>query len=316
MTVRRRLTIALALAAVVAALEFWGGFASRSLALTTDAVHVCTDVLALALALIAAIGAARPADRRRTFGYGRIEILGALLNGALLVGITIVIVYEAVLRFRAPVEPHGSLMTIVATIGFAVNLMIGLTLSHKHESDAHGHVHERDLNVRAALFHVVGDAMGALAVIVGGIIIALTHVAWIDPLLSLFVSGIIVVGVIRVIADAADIVLEAVPRGIDTAELEGAICNVEGVVAVHDLHVWSIASGSRALSAHVLLDDRRISEANAVLRSLQSRLQSDYAISHATVQFESEHCDPGGIVICIPTDPSPPSPASPSTSSG
>ena len=288
---RRRLALALVLAVAVAALEFWGGFAARSLALTTDAVHVCMDVFALAIALIAATGASRPANRRKTFGYGRIEVLGALLNGALLFGATLVLVYAAVRRLGAPVEPHGALMTIVAAIGFVVNVTIGLTLSHGHQ---------RNLNVRAALFHVAGDALGALAVILGGAFILWTSQAWIDPLLSLVVAGIIIVGVVRVLRDAADVLLEGTPSDIDSAEVERSIAAIDGVVAVHDLHVWSIGSESRALSAHILLDDRRISEGAAVLENLRRLARERYDVGHVTVQLECEHCDPGGIIICRP----------------
>jgi len=288
---QRRLTLALVLAAAVAALEFWGGVVSQSLALTTDAVHVCMDVFALAIALAATIGAARPANRRKTFGYGRIEVLGALFNGALLFGATLVLVYVAFRRFGAPVEPHGATMTLVAAVGLVANIAIGLTLAHDHS---------HNLNIRAALFHVAGDALGAFAVIIGGAIILFTHIAWIDPLLSLFVAGIIIVGVGRVLRDAADVLLEGTPPGIDSAEVERRITEIDGVAAVHDLHVWTIGSDSRALSAHVLLDDRRINEGIEVLGNLRRMVLERYEISHVTVQLEAEHCDPGGIIICRP----------------
>ncbi|MFY9738082.1 MAG: cation diffusion facilitator family transporter, partial [Candidatus Cybelea sp.] len=194
--VTRPLSFALLATALVALLEFWGGAVSRSLALTGDAVHVCMDVVALALALVASAGAARPADPRRTFGYGRIEVLGALVNGTILLVATLGIVYFAARRFAAPVEPHAGVMTIVAAIGLAVNAGVGFSLR------APG---KRDMNVRAALFHVAGDALGAVAVIAGGIAIGLTHVVWIDPLLSLFVAAIIVVGVVRLMRDATEV---------------------------------------------------------------------------------------------------------------
>jgi len=281
MSVRRRLSLALIASAFIALLEFWGGLRSHSLALTTDAVHVCTDVLALALALVAAIGAARPADPRRTFGYGRIEVLGALVNGTILLVATVAIVYEAARRFAAPVEPSAVMMTLVATIGLAVNGAVGLMLRESGK---------RDLNVRAALFHIFGDALGGAAVIVGGILIALTHRAWIDPLLSLFVAAIIVVGVVRVLRDATDVLLESVPGDVNAADLTDHIARIPGVAGVHDLHVWSIASGSHALSAHVLLDDRRLSEATTVLQEIDECVKSHFGISHLTIQFECHDC--------------------------
>lgn len=280
-SVRYRLSLALLATALVALLEFWGGAVSRSLALTGDAVHVCMDVVALALALVAAVGAARPADPRRTFGYGRIEVLGALVNGTVLLVATIGIVYLAVRRFAAPVEPHASVMTIVAAIGLAVNAGVGLSLR------APG---ERDMNVRAALFHVFGDALGALAVIAGGIAIWLTRLAWIDPLLSLFVAAIIVVGVVRLLRDATEVLLESVPGDVNSADLAHHIERIPGVTGVHDLHVWSIGSGSHALSAHVLLDDRRLSEATEVLREIDDCTREHFGIDHITIQFECETC--------------------------
>ncbi len=278
--------------------------ASHSIALTTDAVHVCMDVFALAVALVAAIGATRPANRRKTFGYGRVEILGALFNGTLLFGATIVIVYEAIQRFGRPVEPHGALMTAVAAVGLVVNAAIALTLksgahTHTHEH-APGHSHGDDLNVRAALYHVAGDALGALAVIAGGVVISATHAAWIDPLLSLFVAAIIVAGVVRVLRDASDVVLESTPPGIDSGEVEIRLRALSGVNDVHDLHVWTIRSGSHAMSAHVVLNDQRLSEGGAVLDRLRTVAKNRYGIDHVTIQLETEHCDPGGIVICRP----------------
>jgi cobalt-zinc-cadmium efflux system protein len=281
MAVRRRLTLALIATALVALLEFWGGALSHSLALTSDAVHVCTDVLALALALLAAIGAARPADPRRTFGYGRVEVLGALVNGSLLLVATVAIVYEAARRFATPVEPSAALMALVAAIGLGVNGGIGLFLRRTGE---------RDLNVRAVLFHVFGDALGAGAVIVGGIAIAFTRLAWIDPLLSLFVAAIIVVGVVRVLRDAGDVLLESVPSDVDAGRLTRHIERIAGVTGVHDLHVWSIGSGSYALSAHVLLDDRRLSEAAEVLRDIDECMKTHFGVAHVTIQFECENC--------------------------
>lgn len=281
MNVRARLCVALVVTAIVAVIEFWGGFASRSLALTGDAVHVCMDVVALGLALVAAVGASRPADRRRTFGYGRVEVLGALVNGTLLLVATVAIVYFAVRRFAAPVEPRAALMSAVAAIGLVVNGALGLFLRPEAP---------RDMNVRAALFHLFGDALGAVAVIAGGLAIAATRQAWIDPLLSLFVAGIIVVGVGRLMRDAADVLLESVPGDVDAAALQRHLEEIGGVTGVHDLHVWSIASGSHALSAHVLLDDRRLSEAATVLREIDDCVREHFGIAHVTIQFECESC--------------------------
>jgi len=294
MSSRRRLAIALVLTAAVAVLEFWGGAISHSLALTTDAVHVCIDVFAMSVALIAALGATRRANRRKTFGYGRIEVLGALVNGAVLLAATGVIVYQAVLRLHASVAPHGVTMTIVAAIGLTVNVTIGLTLHEHHENQ----------NVRAALAHVAGDALGALAVIIGGVVISFTGITWIDPLLSLFVAAIVVIGVVGIVRDASDVLLEGTPPGIDTAEVESQLRTIAGITGVHDLHVWTIGSSARALSAHVLLGEGQLNEGGRILKRLRAVVNERYGIGHVTVQLESEHCDPGGIIICR-TEPPP-----------
>jgi cobalt-zinc-cadmium efflux system protein len=289
MSSRARLSFALVLSAAVAVFEFWGGAASHSLALTTDAVHVCIDVLALAIALLAAIGATRRANRRKTFGYGRLEVLGALLNGAILLGATAVIVVQAIVRFRAPVEPQGLMMTGVAAIGLVVNLAIGFGLA-RHQHDNH--------NLRAVLAHVAGDALGAFAVVIGGVVIARTGAAWVDPMLSLFVAAIIVIGVTRVLRDAGDVLLEAAPPGVDSADVELQIRTLSGIEGVHDLHVWTIGSGAHALSAHLLIDPGRLMQSPQILERLRAMVRERYGIGHVTVQLECEHCDPGGIVIC------------------
>ncbi len=295
MAMRNRLAVAMVLVGLVAALEFWGGARAGSLALLTDGVHVCMDLFALAIALFASISSSRPADARKTFGYGRIEMLGALANGALLLGATIFIVYEAIMRFAHPSLPLGGLMSGIAAIGLVANVCIGWMLMH----DGH-----HDLNVRAALFHVAGDVVGAIAVLIGGLIILATGATWIDPLLSLVVAAVIVVGVVRILRDATDVLLEAVPRGMDAGAIGQAIEAISGVVAVHDLHVWTIGSDSHALSAHVRVDDRRVSEADALLRRISDLLRDEYGIAHATLQFECEGCVPGPGIVCTQAGPS------------
>lgn len=247
------------------------------------------DVIALGIALAAVVGAARPANARRSFGYGRIEMLGALANGALLLAATAFIAYEAILRFQHPALPHGGLMSAVAAIALVVNVGVGLLLMRdgKH-----------DLNVRAALYHVGGDALGSAAVLVGGAVIVATRVAWIDPALSLFVACVIVLGVWRILADASEVLLEAVPRDVNPNAVARDMAAVPGVLSVHDLHVWTIGSGRRALSAHVRLDDRRLSEASVIGRLVRDRVAATYGISHATLQMECDSCGPEDSIIC------------------
>jgi cobalt-zinc-cadmium efflux system protein len=284
-----RLITALAIVALVAALEFWGGLRANSLALLTDAVHVCMDVFALGVALFALIGAQRPATLRKTFGYGRLEILGAMLNGSVLLAATAFIAYEAVHRFFVPHRPEGAIMSIVAGVGLVANATVGLMLT--------GHAKE-NLNMQAALFHVAGDALGALAVIVGGAIIAFTGAAWIDPALSLFVAGIIVVGVGRVLRDATEVLLEGVPRGLHVSDVHDAMARIGGIQAIHDLHVWTIGTGAFALSAHVLVDDRQVSEASVIMRRLDNLVRERFGITHVTLQFECENCGEDDRIVC------------------
>ncbi|MFN2461841.1 MAG: cation diffusion facilitator family transporter [Candidatus Velthaea sp.] len=284
-----RLRIALAASAAIALLEGIGGIRAGSLALLSDAAHVSIDVIALAIALVATVHATRPANVRQTFGFARLEILAALANGGLLLGVTLAIVIEAVRRLAAPVEPAGTVMLLVASIGFAVNVGIGFLLVR----GAHG-----NLNVRAAVLHVGGDALGALAVVAGGAVILTTHRAWVDPVLSLLVSAIIIAGVVRVTREAGHVLLESAPDHAAIPLVRERIRGFDGVVDVHDLHVWTIGSGSHALAAHVVLNDRRISEATAILQKIDAAMRGEFGVSHVTVQFECESCDPADSIIC------------------
>jgi len=287
-----RLKVALAATAGVAVLELAGGLRAGSLALLSDAAHVTMDVVALAIALAAAVQAKRPATQRRTYGFARYEILAALANGGLLTAVTVLIAVEAVKRLFHPALPAGGLMAGVAAIGLAVNLAIGLMLVRgSHEN----------LNVRAAVLHVAGDALGGGAVIVGGVLIALTGAAWLDPALSLLVAAIIVAGVVGIVREATEVLLESAPGHAGIPAVRDRIAAVAGVVGVHDLHVWTIGSGSHALSAHVVLDDRKLSEASAILRSIDGAMRADFAIAHVTVQFECESCDPDTTIVCTQT---------------
>jgi cobalt-zinc-cadmium efflux system protein len=289
-----KLKVALGATLAVALLELAGGWASHSLALLSDAAHVSMDVVALGIALFASLQVNRPANHRQTFGFARLEILAALANGGLLVGVTIAIAIEAVKRFLAPVEPEGQIMLVVATIGLAVNVGIGLLLLR----GAGG-----NLNTRAAVMHAAGDALGAIAVIAGGAMILATHAAWIDPALSLLVSGIIITGVAGIVRNASHVLLESAPDHAQIPDVRRSIRSLAGVVDVHDLHVWTLGTGSHALAAHVVLDDRRISEATALLERVDRTMREEFDITHVTVQFECETCDPSDTIVCTQTMP-------------
>ena len=284
-----RLKVALGATAGLAALELAGGWRAGSLALMSDAVHVAMDVVALAIALAAAVTAKRPATHRQTYGFARYGILAALANGGLLTAVTVLIAVEAVRRFFHPELPAGGLMAGIAGIGLVVNVGVGLTLLRGNQGD---------LNVRAALLHVGGDALGAIAVIIGGALILLTRAAWIDPLLSLLVAAIIAAGIVGIVREATDVLLESAPGHAEVPAVRARIVEVAGVVDVHDLHVWTIGSGSHALSAHVVLDDRKLSEAGAILRGIDAAMRADFEIAHVTVQFECESCEPDTTIVC------------------
>jgi cobalt-zinc-cadmium efflux system protein len=286
------LRLALALTALVAAVELIGGILSHSLALFSDAAHVVMDVVALAIAVAAEVQASRPASGRQTYGFARMEVLAALANGGFLFAVTAFIVVEAVRRFAAPVLPAGGVMFGVATFGAVVNIGVGAMLAKR----AHD-----NLNVRAALFHVTGDALGAVAVMVGGAVVLLWGVAWIDPALSLFVAAIIVIGIVRIVKEAADVLLESAPAHAPVGAVQAAIRAVDGVVDVHDLHVWTIGGGAHVLSAHVLLNDARISEATTILRGIETEMRSRFDIAHVTVQFECESCAVDERIVCTQT---------------
>lgn len=283
------LRTALAVTLAVAALELGGGLVARSLALVADSAHVFMDAVALGIAVAASIGAQFPANDRQSYGFARFEILAALANGVLLFAVAVLIAVQAFGRFGAQGVPQGGLMAVVAMIGFCVNLAVGLSLIRDSRND---------LNVKAALYHVASDAIGAALVAAGGVVILVTHAGWIDPALSLLIATMIALGVVKIVREAADVLLQSVPAHATISTVRDRLREVEGVVDVHDLHIWSIGSGSHVLSAHALLADKRISEATAILREIERRLHDDFTIDHVTIQFECESCDPDEHIIC------------------
>ena len=286
---RAPLRTALVLTALIAVLELIGGLYAHSLALIADSAHVFMDVLALGIAVYAGAQALRPANVRQTFGFARMEILAALLNGGLLFAVTAFIVVEAVRRFASPELPRGGIMLAVALVGIIVNLGLGVALSRTAGDN---------LNVRAALLHVASDAVGALAVALAGVLVLTTHLAWIDPLASLFVAAIILFGVLRIVREAADVLLESAPEHAAIPKVGDTLRALDGVAGVHDLHVWTIGAGTHVLSAHVLLPDKKISEASAILRTIETSLRDDFGITHVTIQFECESCDDADRIVC------------------
>jgi cobalt-zinc-cadmium efflux system protein len=283
------LRVALGAAIFVTVVEVAGGLFSHSLALLADSAHVLMDVVAIAIALVAGAQALRPATARRTYGFARFEILAALLNGGLLFATTIAIALEAVQRFIHPEKPEGAIMLIAAAIALTVNAGVGVLLAR----GAHD-----NLNLKAVLLHVVGDALGALAVIAAGLLILRFDIVWIDPALSLVVAAIILFGVVRVVREAADVLLQSAPRDAQPEAVARSLRKIEGVRSVHDVHVWALGSKNYVLTAHVLLDDKQISEATHILRSIENAVRARFDITHATVQFECETCAVDERIVC------------------
>jgi cobalt-zinc-cadmium efflux system protein len=269
------LAATLAVTVTIMVAEAVGGYVSGSLALLADAGHMLTDALALLIALVALLLAARPPDDRRTYGYRRLEILAALINGVALVVVSGSILIEAVERWMAPQEVDARVMSGVAAIGLVANL-VGLGLLGGHRGN---------LNVRAAFLHVLTDTLSSVGVLAGAIVIGLTGWSRIDSLISAGIAIAIAVGSFSLLREVIEILLEAAPRGIDTETVRQTIGGVAGVDGVHDLHIWSITSGMPALSAHVTVKDPSL-DTHEVLVTIQSRLRELYSIDHSTLQIE------------------------------
>jgi cobalt-zinc-cadmium efflux system protein len=274
----RCLVRVIALTGAVLVFEAIGGVLSGSLALISDAGHMLTDLLALVLSLMAVRIAALPATPAKTWGYHRLEILTALLNGALLLCLSSWLLYRAFRRLLEPVPVEGTLMTGVAVAGLLANLVSVAVLSRAGHS----------LNLKAARMHVIGDALSSLGVVVAGVVIAFTGWHRIDPVVAAVIAVVIIAGAVRLVREAVDVLLEATPAGIDLDAVGGAIGAIPGVVEVHDLHVWSITTGLPALSGHVRVADPDRRDPDELLNRIKRVLRDRFGIVHTTIQVESE----------------------------
>jgi cobalt-zinc-cadmium efflux system protein len=270
------LKIALGLTFLYMFAEAIGGWLTNSLALLADAGHMLTDVAALALTLAAIWFASRPATPSKTFGYYRLEILAAFVNGIALVLISLWVIYEAYERFYEPPEVAGLQLTLIASGGLIVNLIAAYLL--------HGD-HAHDLNMRGAWLHVMGDALGSVtAIIAGGLIIAFGWF-WADAVCSVLISFIIIFGAWNLIKESVNVLLEGTPAHINLKAVEDAIRETEDVADVHDLHVWTITSGIEALSVHVVHAEN-VAQAE-LLQRVRERLHDRFGIDHLTIQMET-----------------------------
>jgi cobalt-zinc-cadmium efflux system protein len=271
--------------------EVFAGIEAHSLALLSDAGHNFTDALALLLAWFGFVLQSRPADERKTYGYQRAGVLSAFVNALTLLALSVWIFYESVLRLGNPQPVREGVMMGVAALGLVLNagIMWALRIARRH-----------DLNVRSAFVHMLGDALGSAAIIAGAVAIRLTGWDKIDPALSILIGILIVWTAWDIIRESLNILLEGLPRGLHLRDVAAAMGATEGVLDVHDLHIWSLGSSTRALSCHVLVADAPLSASDAVLRRLNAMLAEHFQIDHTTMQFEHAGCSISANGCAIP----------------
>ena len=262
-----------ALTIAFAVVEALGGWWTGSLALLSDAGHMVTDGAALALGALAAWMARRPPSQRHSYGLGRAEIVAALVNAGAMLVIVIALAYEAIVRLKAPTLVNGAAAALIAALGLALNLW-GMRRLHGH-----------DMNTRAARLHVVGDALGSIAALGSGAVIYLTGWTLVDPIASLAICVLIAVSSFRLLRESTHALMEGVPHGLSVETIGAEMARIEGVLSVHDLHVWTLSGSRIALSAHVVV--RSMGQWERVLAELQGRLQEKFRIDHITLQPES-----------------------------
>lgn len=278
-TNKRRLAIVLGLTTAYLIAEVVGGLLTHSLALLADAGHMLTDVAGLGLALMAIQFAERPATPERTYGFYRVEILAALINAVVLIGISGYILYEAYHRFRNPQHVQSGAMLGVATVGLVVNL-IGIRLLRSAS--------EESLNMKGAYYEVLSDMLTSIGVIVAAIVMLTTGWYYADPIISAGIGLFILPRTWMLLKDAVGVLLEGTPSDVNVASLRESIAGVHGVASVHDLHVWSLTSGVNAMSVHAVLADHALHD--EVLAAVQKKVTSEFKIAHATVQVECQGC--------------------------
>lgn len=270
---------ALALTTTFLIAEAVAGLLLNSLALLSDAAHMFTDSAALGIALAAVRIARKPADQFRTFGYHRFEILAATVNALLLFGVAIYILYEAWQRFRSPLEVQSVGMMVVASLGLLINFISIRLLSSGKDSS---------LNLKGAYLEVWSDLIGSIGVIVGGILIYFTGWAWIDTIVAVGIGLWVLPRTWVLLKESLNLLLEGVPLGIDIEAVKKEILNVQGVVSLHDFHLWGITSGKNSLSAHILMDGSV--ESTEIIHTIQTTLSEKFSITHSTLQCEITLC--------------------------
>ena len=279
-SMQRILKFSLGLTLLYIGATFYFGLRAHSLALISEAGHNVSDFLALALSFVAVWLQGRPATDQRTFGYQRAGVLAAFVNALTLIVLSAWIAIAAIHRFAAPVEVQPKLMMSVAAAGVVMNgLIAGLLWKFSG-----------DVNIRSVFLHMLGDTLSTAAVILGGLGILFTHQQWIDPVLSLIIAAMILWSSWGIVRETLHILLEGTPRSLDLAEVRAAIRNIDGVVNVHDLHVWSLTSQSHALASHVQVEEMPLAECEALLERINHQLRDHFGIHHTTIQLEVTDC--------------------------
>ncbi|MDD5127060.1 MAG: cation diffusion facilitator family transporter [Dehalococcoidales bacterium] len=279
----------------ILALELVGGILSNSLALLSDAGHVLTDIVALALSWYGVRQAERPPTHRMTFGYHRVGVLIAIINAISIFLIAGIVFYEAYRRWQQPPEVNSLLMLVIAVAGLGVNIFVAAWLSKERRGN---------INIRSAFWHALGDALASMGVIAGGIIIMITGWYVVDPLVSVFIGIIIALAAWRILREGLKVLLEASPAGIDVNRMVSVLNRLPGVKDVHDVHVWSISPELHAMSCHVLIDDIATSQAALVREKIEQVLRDEFQIGHSALQMECQVCSENDLFCSLkPCEP-------------
>jgi cobalt-zinc-cadmium efflux system protein len=285
----RRLSLSIFITLVFVLGEATAGYFSHSLALVSDAGHNFADALALVFSWYAIWIARRPSTAQRTFGYHRVGILAALINAVSLVVIALLIFWEAINLLRHPEPVHTTPMIVVALIAILINSIISLWLRRAAK---------KDLNLRGAYLHMLGDAISAAGVVAAGVVVAVTGASIADPVVSILIGILILWSSWGILKEAVNVLLEAIPKGMNMANVEETIGGVHGVLAVHDLHVWTIGSGMICCSCHIMVNEQSVRSGENVLRAVTEELQHHFGIAHTTIQVEVEGCEPNDM-YCV-----------------
>jgi len=276
----RRLWLTISVAVGIAVMELVGGLIAHSLSLISDSGHVFTDILAIGLSIFSIRLARRPHSARWSYGYHRAEIFAALANGSALIGVALLILYTAYLRFLQPVQIQGPLVLLLASIGLVGNLVMALVLFHGRD--------RMSLNVRGALLHVMGDALSSVGVIIGGLVVIFSGYLLADSIVAAFIGVLIIGSAYSLVRDSVNILGEATPRHLELEKIARTVEQVKGVRGIHDLHVWTISSGLYALSGHLIVDTDNLEEGAAIIREVSRKLRETFGIEHVTLQLERQ----------------------------